>query len=249
MDEDRPNHYETLGVPRDASPDELRHAYLAKADQLRPERFAGAPPNVVAALAQASSVVDEAWRTLSDDERRAAYDRDLDEASDSSRRRAERIWALERELGWPLSPVYGLEPPDDRRRPPGGGAIEPTPPDLDRPTKNDGLAGPTSIPSERGDVSPAFASLEVLASWLGGRRREAKTVGVPDVRGLRASEAFYAVARADLAINFVRLTENPGGGDGMVVDQHPQPGAVVRRHSKLTVHVVHPTVESGISLS
>lgn len=248
MDGARPNYYETLGVPRDATADELRHAYLAKAGQLRAERFAGAPPNVAAALEQASSVVDKAWHTLSDDDLRAAYDRDLDEADDSRRRRAERIWALERELGWPLSPVYGLEPPEYRRRPPDRGAPEPSHPDGDRHTA-EGLAGPTSIPSEHGEVFPVLASLEVLANWLGGRRREAKTVSVPDVCGLRASEAFYAVARADLAINFVRLTENPGGGDGVVIDQDPQPGVVVRRHSKLTVHVVHPAVESGISLS
>lgn len=248
MEAGLPNYYDTLGVPRDATPDELRHAYLSKAAQLREERFVGAPDNVLAALAQAAAVIDEAWRTLSDDDRRAAYDRDLDDADDSRRRRAERIWALEHELGWPLSPVYGLEPPGrsdhatkktlssgEPGRPPG--------------SAGGGLAGPTSVPSEHGDVPPVLASLEVLANWLGGRHREPKTVAVPDVRGRRASEAFYAVAQSDLEISFVRLTENPGGGDGIVVDQDPSPGTVVRRHSKLTVHVVHPSVESGITLS
>lgn len=243
--EDSPNYYEALGVPRDASADELRHAYLSKAAQLREERFAGAPRNVIAALGQASAVIDEAWRTLSDDDRRAAYDRDLDQASDSRRRRAERIWALERELGWSLSAVYGLEPPEVPDQLAMAASAGPSASDTD----SAGLAGPFSVPSERGDVSPVFASLEVLANWLGGHHREPKTVAVPNVRGLRASKAFYAVARSDLEINFVRLTENPGGGDGMVIDQDPAPGTVVRRHSKLTVHVVHPSAESGISLS
>jgi hypothetical protein len=242
------NYYDVLGVPQDATEGELRHAYLAKADRLRRERFAGAPGNVMAALEQASAVVDQAWRTLSDDALRAAYDRDLDRAADSRRAGAERIWALERALGWSLSPAFGLEPSETEPVAPieaaGSGRAEAA-----DGAQGSGLAGPTSVPSERGDVSFPLASLEILANWLGGHPRASRTVSVPNVRGMRASEAFYAVAQADLEINFVRLTENPGAGDGVVIDQDPPPGTVVRRHSRLTVHVVHPPVESGISLS
>ncbi len=239
------NHYETLGVPRDTSIDQLRRAYLARTAQLRPERFPDAPPNVLTALAQASALVDAAWRILGDPVLRAAYDDELEARTDSQETRAERVWALERELGWSLSPVYGLEPPSvlpdistgDRRA------------RVERPVFDEaGLAGPVSVPSEQGDVVPAITLLEILANWLAPRRRAAKTVVVPDVRGLRASEVFYAVARADLEINFVRLTENPSGGDGTVVAQDPGPGATVRRHSRLTVHVVHPRPAAGITL-
>jgi curved DNA-binding protein CbpA len=239
------NHYETLGVQRDASIDQLRRAYLARTAQLRPERLVDAPPNVLTALAQASALVDKAWRILGDPLLRAAYDEELDQRTDAQETRAERVWAMERELGWSLSPVYGLEPPtvlpdpstDGRRAPGGGTGADQT-----------GLAGPVSVPSEQGDVVPAITLLEVLANWLAPRRRVAKTVMVPDVRGLRASEAFYAVARADLEINFVRLSENPSGGGGTVVAQDPGPGVAVRRHSRLTVHVVHPSPAAGITL-
>jgi curved DNA-binding protein CbpA len=240
-------YYEVLGVPRDATEAELRHAYLAKVAQLRPERFAEAPVEVTAALDRASALMDEAWRTLGDPGLRAEYDRDLEAGVDSRLRRAERVWALERQLGWTLSPAYGLEPP---KAPPGQASLRPAHAERPHPeSEGAGLAGGASVPTDRGDVSPAFASLEVLADWLGPHRRLPKTVTVPRVEGMRASEAFYAVAQADLEINFVRLTENPTGGDGLVVDQDPPPGTLVRRHSRLTVHVVHPASETGISLS
>ncbi len=244
------SHYETLGVPRDATLDEIRHAYLAKAAQLRPERFAGAPANVVAAVEEAEGVIDEAWRVLGDEVLRADYDRELLEQDDSYRARAESVWAMERELGWPLSPVFGLEPPQvipGSYRAAAPSAAE-GPGALPARSGGVGLAGPVSVPSQRGDVFPLITSLETIANWLAPRGRTSKTVSVPDVRGLRASEAFYAVAQADLEINFVRLTENPTGGDGTVVDQDPAPGASVRRHSRLTVQVVHPKPDAGISL-
>jgi hypothetical protein len=51
-------------VPRDASAEEIRHAYLAKSARLRPERFARAPDDVVDAVTQAVAAIDEAWRVL-----------------------------------------------------------------------------------------------------------------------------------------------------------------------------------------
>ena len=142
--------------------------------------------------------------------------------------------------------MYGLEPPTTAPVTPTTGHGTPG---GSNHTSRTGLAGPVSEPTEHGNVSPAFAGLEALANWLAPHGRAEKNVTVPNVRGIRASDAFYAVARADLEINFVRLTENPTGGDGTVVDQDPPPGATVRRHSQLTVHVVHPKPDAGITLS
>ena len=65
------NHYERLGVRRDATPAELRQAYRRKALDAHPDRRAdGTPADVMAAL-------NEAWNVLGDPERRAEYDRTL----------------------------------------------------------------------------------------------------------------------------------------------------------------------------
>ena len=63
-------------------------------------------------------------------------------------------------------------------------------------------------------------------------------VTVPDVFALEASEAFYVVAKADLHIDFVHLSESQEG-DGLVVGQDPPAGTSVRRHSTLRVDVVY----------
>jgi hypothetical protein len=96
----------------------------------------------------------------------------------------------------------------------------------------------------RSPLADALAPLEELANWLGPDGRGSKTVIVPDVRGMKASEAFYEVAKADLHMKFVRLTENPAGVDGTCVDQDPAPGSSARRHSTVTVQVWHPTAGS-----
>lgn len=64
-----PTHYETLGVARSASPDEVRAAYRAAARDHHPD--AGGDPHRMQA-------VNAAWRVLGDPVRRAAYDRSLD---------------------------------------------------------------------------------------------------------------------------------------------------------------------------
>ncbi len=244
------NHYETLGVPRDATLEEIRHAYLAKQTQLRPERFIGAPNNVLQAVAQANGVIDDSWRVLEDPAKRADYDLELDQGDqlggDSRRGRAEHIWAMERELGWPLSPVFGLDPPTalPRAYPAVG---RPTSGEREAATRGTGL-DQRSYPTLEGNVSPVFSGLESVAEWLAPRRRTSPTVSVPDVCGLPASEAYYAVAKSDLHINFLRLTENPAGGDGTVVDQYPPAGTSVRRGSTLNVQVVHPTKPESITL-
>ncbi len=62
-------HYDVLGVARDASPDEVRRAYLALAREHHPDRLGGSHDRMRA--------VNEAWATLSDPERRRTYDRSL----------------------------------------------------------------------------------------------------------------------------------------------------------------------------
>jgi|GEM_PF-1720431 hypothetical protein len=239
------NYYEVLGVQRDATDEEVRHAYLAKAAQLRPERFVEAPDDVIAAVNRASVVIGEAWNVLGDVALRARYDSELDQAGQISvethghrstwrHRHAEHVWAMERELGLPLTSVLGVQPPN------GDDASKPYPDDA----QFEGLAGKVMSPSQQWLVSPIYdplACLETLANWLGPHEKISRTVTVPNVCGMRASEVFYAVAQADLRINFVRLTEHPTG-DGIVVDQHPPAGVPVRRNSTLTVQVVHKSV-------
>ena len=239
------NHYDTLGISRDASAEQIRHAYLAKISRLSPERFEGSTSDVAGALAQASRMVDVAWRVLGNPASRAEYDSELAAdptvGSHSRRAHAEHVWVMERELDWPLSPAFGLSPPNAlsasapaRKGAEGNGSED------GRTGSEGGLARQASYPSRGGDVSPIFGSLEALADWLGPHPRVERNVVVPDVCGMRASEAFDAVALADLQIHFVRLTENPEGGDGTVVDQDPPAGMSVRRHSSVTVQVVYP---------
>ena len=80
---------------------------------------------------------------------------------------------------------------------------------------------------------------------MGPHPRVGRTVTVPDVTGMRAADAFDAVALADLRIAFVRLTDDTGGGQGIVVDQDPPAGSSAARNSTLTVHVVYPATPFG----
>ncbi len=244
------NHYETLGVPRNATLEELRRAYLAKHAQLRPERFVGAPEHMLDAVARASGVIDEAWRVLGDAEKRRRYDAELEVGDqlggDSRRSRAEHIWAMERELGWPLSSVLGLEPPGPLPRAYRGEAPSAT--HEENGNEPTGLHR-RSYASVDGNASAIVWALESLALWLRPRRHASAHVSVPDVCGLHASEAYYAVAKSDLHINFIRLTEDPSGGDGTVVDQYPPAGTSVRRGTTLNVQVVHPSEPEPITLS
>jgi hypothetical protein len=253
------NYYEVLGVSPDASAEEVRHGYLAKVEKMRPEQFTGASEEVLAAATQAGSVIERAWHVLADPLRRAQHDRELGEKSDpvpnTKLVHAEHVWAMERELGLSPSAVFGFEPPpDDRSVDVSGGATERS--DRDDVGKGDdatskvGLADDVSSPSRRWGVSPVhdpLAGLEAVADWLAPHPRLSRMVTVPEVRTLRASEAFYLVAKADLRINFVRLTENPAGADGIVVDQDPLPGASVPRHSELIIQVVHPVATEDVN--
>ncbi|NNE12834.1 MAG: DnaJ domain-containing protein, partial [Ilumatobacter sp.] len=65
-------HYEILGVPADASSDRIRAAYRDRARRYHPDRNARADGR-----ADAMAAVNEAYRVLSDPDRRLGYDRTL----------------------------------------------------------------------------------------------------------------------------------------------------------------------------
>jgi hypothetical protein len=240
------NYYEVLGAPEDATQEELHQAYLAKRSQLTPERFVGAPDDVLGAVKRASVVVDQAWNVLGDVALRGNYDADLSLGSTSAahsaseahegwrRHHAEHVWAMERELGLPFTSVLGIHPPtaDDTES-----------------KQPEGLVRPATLPSEEWLVSSLWdplAAAERIADFFAPSGRADPNVTVPNVCGLRGSEAWFPAAAVDLRLSVVRLSEHPVG-DGIVVDQHPPAGTRVRRRSTLTIQVVWDAVESSES--
>jgi hypothetical protein len=236
------NYYEVLGVPSNATDEEVRYAYLAKASQLRPDRFPGAPEEVISAVHSASIRVEAAWNILGDVALRGQYDSELRENGEIADepghrsgwrlRHAEHVWGMERELGQPLTSVLGVHPPLE------GATLAAAL----KAQEGEGLQGGALMsPSEEWLASPLYdplAKLEQIADWFAPHPKPSRTVIVPNVCGMHASDVFNTVALADLHINFVRLTEHPVG-DGIVVDQDPEAGVEIPRYSTLTVQVVH----------
>ncbi|MBA2282306.1 MAG: J domain-containing protein [Acidimicrobiia bacterium] len=70
------SHYETLGVPEGASPEQVRRAYLDQARRLHPDLVGAGPPDERAEAERAMQAVNEAWRVLGNAGRRIAYDQD-----------------------------------------------------------------------------------------------------------------------------------------------------------------------------
>ena len=66
--------YDILDALPDASAEDIRQAYDAKAGLLRPELFAGAPSKVVTAATRAQGIIDAARRVLADPVSRQRYD-------------------------------------------------------------------------------------------------------------------------------------------------------------------------------
>lgn len=70
-------HYDTLGVPPDAGPADIRAAYLQAARRHHPDRVMTAGPGERQTAERRMRDINEAWRVLGDPERRRAYDREL----------------------------------------------------------------------------------------------------------------------------------------------------------------------------
>ena len=92
--------YDLLGVPADASSEDIQQAYDAKAGVLRPELLAGAPSEVVTAAARAQGVIDAARGVLGDPVRRQRYDQ------------AAGLWGSGGGLGQPPDSPAGSGLPD-----------------------------------------------------------------------------------------------------------------------------------------
>lgn len=78
-------HYERLGVDAQSSADEIRRAYHHAARQLHPDKRADAEDDAAFVLVQA------AYETLRDPERRAAYDSECQQAAVVRRRDTEDV--------------------------------------------------------------------------------------------------------------------------------------------------------------
>lgn len=59
------SHYDTLGVPRDASADDIKHAFRRRSSECHPDKGGDA---------EAQAAVNRAYETLGDPDRRAEYD-------------------------------------------------------------------------------------------------------------------------------------------------------------------------------
>jgi hypothetical protein len=70
-------YYDVLGVPHDASPDQIRRAYVALARRHHPDFYASDEAAVRRTNERAMQEVNEAWTVLSDPSARGRYDQQL----------------------------------------------------------------------------------------------------------------------------------------------------------------------------
>lgn len=73
----RGDHYRVLGVPQRAAHEQIRQAYLDAARRWHPDRHGSRPAAEAAEAERAMRRVNEAWEVLGNEERRAAYDRQI----------------------------------------------------------------------------------------------------------------------------------------------------------------------------
>ena len=76
-DANQQNHYDVLGVTRQADHHQVRRAYLDAARRWHPDRFSGKPTKEAEQAEHAMRRVTQAWSVLGNAQSRAAYDRQL----------------------------------------------------------------------------------------------------------------------------------------------------------------------------
>ncbi len=69
--------YDTLGVARDASAEQIRHSFSVRAQLLHPDRHQGARPEVIEEAGREMQALTRAWETLRDPAARRLYDMSL----------------------------------------------------------------------------------------------------------------------------------------------------------------------------
>ena len=83
------SHYERLGVPAGSSTEEIRLAYLRKAQENHPDKRAGADSAGLSESQSAMAAINAAWFVLRDPDRRRIYDTELERIA------REREWEQE----------------------------------------------------------------------------------------------------------------------------------------------------------
>lgn len=84
-------HYKTIGVPLDASADEVRKAYHSQARKWHPDRFVGKAPLEAKKAEDRMRKLNDAWAVLGDPARRRSYDRELASLSSDARTVGEAV--------------------------------------------------------------------------------------------------------------------------------------------------------------
>jgi DnaJ-domain-containing protein 1 len=72
-DFDALDHYELLGIPRSASPGDIKRAYRREISKYHPDRFAGADAETQRYASERSQRINEAYRVLTDQSARTEY--------------------------------------------------------------------------------------------------------------------------------------------------------------------------------
>lgn len=178
-------HYEVLGVGREATPAELRRAYLDLARRHHPDRLGGSVEQMRA--------VNEAWATLRDSERRRRYDDSLRPASSPAPSR----WSSETD-----GQAFAEEPDDDLRR----DILE----DLldDRPIHG----GMVRLPRWVAMLPPGLLASAFLAGLFGVVLRLPAIVGLAFMLGVLSVMFFLASPFIALAASRRGTGSGPPGG-------------------------------------
>lgn len=78
----------------------------------------------------------------------------------------------------------------------------------------------------------------VMGGAYSRRRRE--RIPVPDVRDLPFDEGWQTLVLAGFDVAITRLEPRPAPVMGVIVDQDPAPGTIVRRSARVHISVLHP---------